>query len=587
MLQDKIVFKAIMSVVQRGEREESTRQADVFVDPGIVTALINRNHQVLYGRRGSGKSHVFTVLERELRNAESFVVSIDLRKLGSVSKLGDAAIPLERRRFALCQDVLIWMVNSLSGDVLEFGDGAEGALRALDALGRIATEPLISELPETYSAEAAEKRESGRTLGLASSTKTAIGAEALARRARSSERKVKISGTIDSEEMIVFPDVSTALDEFFRHVPKKVYVLIDEWSAIPSDFQLYLADFIKGTLVPQRHVVVKIAALEQRSFFSQRIGTSVFGLELGAELGPNHTLDELYVYDRNPSKVVMLCGDILFEHLRAEIGEHISAQYGVRDGKSLVKAMFASSDAFVELVQSSEGVVRDLINVFTSAARNVGAYERDRIEYDDVVDAARSWYASTKRSELGAQLSNALAQIIDLVVMRGSSRYFFVPIELERHPTLDALFDARILHLVRRHFLDSADNQFYNIYEIDRAAFARMGQADERHGVAGFSIVDGFARPFGVAGIGFPRVVLTERALGADAEVFIVDDLDAIGFTVRPIGRRSEASGPITPMLPRTAASDRAEESEEASGASSDASDLAGSENEGYLDASP
>jgi len=46
-----------------------------------------------------------------------------------------------------------------------------------------------------------------------------------------------------------------------------IWLLLDEWSEIPLDLQPYLADLLRRTVFPARKIVVKIAAIEQRTNF--------------------------------------------------------------------------------------------------------------------------------------------------------------------------------------------------------------------------------------------------------------------------------------------------------------------------------
>jgi hypothetical protein len=75
-LADKVIQNAVSRVQVRAERQENVDQlVETFVDPGISVQLENTNNQILYGRRGTGKTHVLKVVEKSagangLRRAE-------------------------------------------------------------------------------------------------------------------------------------------------------------------------------------------------------------------------------------------------------------------------------------------------------------------------------------------------------------------------------------------------------------------------------------------------------------------------------------------------------------------------------------
>ena len=60
LVEDPVVQRAVSRVAVRAERQENVSQlVATFVDPGISVQLENDNNQILYGRRGTGKTHVF------------------------------------------------------------------------------------------------------------------------------------------------------------------------------------------------------------------------------------------------------------------------------------------------------------------------------------------------------------------------------------------------------------------------------------------------------------------------------------------------------------------------------------------------
>ena len=67
MLQDPILMKAVSVLFQRSERQQDLQKLIVsFVYVGILTQLDNRNNQITYGRRGTGKTHILKVLASRL-----------------------------------------------------------------------------------------------------------------------------------------------------------------------------------------------------------------------------------------------------------------------------------------------------------------------------------------------------------------------------------------------------------------------------------------------------------------------------------------------------------------------------------------
>jgi hypothetical protein len=71
---------------------------ETFVDSGVAGALEAVDHEVLYGRRGTGKTHAFAYLAATRMEAGDIGVYVDLRTIGSAEGIfgSETVMPLER-----------------------------------------------------------------------------------------------------------------------------------------------------------------------------------------------------------------------------------------------------------------------------------------------------------------------------------------------------------------------------------------------------------------------------------------------------------------------------------------------------------
>jgi DNA replication protein DnaC len=68
VVNDQLIMQAVSKILQRSERQADLQKLlGTFVDVGILPQLLNRNNQILYGRRGTGKTHVLRVLASRLK----------------------------------------------------------------------------------------------------------------------------------------------------------------------------------------------------------------------------------------------------------------------------------------------------------------------------------------------------------------------------------------------------------------------------------------------------------------------------------------------------------------------------------------
>src|SRR3954453_23799524 len=75
---------AIARLLRRADEEDPATLAETFVDVNALFArLSSRDSQVVFGRRGTGKTHALKYLAEKLRAEGQTVVYLDLRLLGS------------------------------------------------------------------------------------------------------------------------------------------------------------------------------------------------------------------------------------------------------------------------------------------------------------------------------------------------------------------------------------------------------------------------------------------------------------------------------------------------------------------------
>src|ERR1700733_4745001 len=75
--------RALNQIPRRAERQEGPQLHETFVDSGVADVLDMKDHQILYGRRGTGKTHAFGYLASERITRGDLALNIDLRTVGS------------------------------------------------------------------------------------------------------------------------------------------------------------------------------------------------------------------------------------------------------------------------------------------------------------------------------------------------------------------------------------------------------------------------------------------------------------------------------------------------------------------------
>jgi hypothetical protein len=162
------LLHALQEIEKRAERGSDEHVIKTYVDEGaLVTALVTRDNGIIYGRRGTGKTHALRYLAETRRGAGDFVVYIDVEQdLGSTGSIySDTAIPLAERATRLLVDVIGIIHTRLLEDAFEAE--SEMQVELLDKMLDHFSEVVVSgdvETEETATVE--QSRSSSSAAGL-------------------------------------------------------------------------------------------------------------------------------------------------------------------------------------------------------------------------------------------------------------------------------------------------------------------------------------------------------------------------------------------------------------------------------------
>lgn len=468
------IQKALLKFDKRAERVSNEILEATFVDTGPLFDLVStRNNQVVYGRRGTGKTHVLKYLQQRVTKEGETPVYVDLRSVGSNGSIyGDGTRSLAERASTLIVDVL----NHLMNDLYEIAvaclstapDPHQISLR-LDDFGAA-----ISGVRITGEIQSTESQETERTGG--GSVRLALGRDEVALTTElTGGRATKTSDNITRAGREVlhlnFGKIGTSLSSLVDVLDvQRVWLLIDEWSEIPIDLQPYLADLLRRTVLPIGKVTLKIAAIEHRTNFSvsHRRGEYV-GLELGADIVADLNLDDFLVFDNKENKATDFFKRLIFSHYSSSD----FANPSITTPEKLIQTAFTQYTVFDEFVRAVEGVPRDALNLAAKVATKAFGQS---IAMTHVRSGARDWYQQDKHAVIrdDSSLDNLLTRIIEEVIGNRRARAFLLQSN-KRVEEVERLFDARILHVLKRN-VSSRDypGVRYDVYKIDYGCYVDL-----------------------------------------------------------------------------------------------------------------
>jgi hypothetical protein len=299
------VQNALLQVARRAERSTTEILEATFVDSEpLFSMLSSRNNQIIFGRRGTGKTHALKYLQKKMSNGNDVALYVDLRTVGSNDSVyGDSTKDVTERACALLRDLLEQLHSELFaiavGVIAESLHPHQVTLRLDDFFDAISKVRVVGEVQIETRDASSEVDDISKSVSLTLSENFRLGGELGGKKREESHNSIRQTSTGTERVRLQFGRLSSSLLGLIDVLNiKQLWILIDEWSEVPRDLQPFLADLIRRVLLPIDRVTIKIAAIEHRSIFVNRLAMGDYiGLELGADISADLNLDDFLVFE--------------------------------------------------------------------------------------------------------------------------------------------------------------------------------------------------------------------------------------------------------------------------------------------------
>lgn len=444
--------RCFMRFEDRAERITAEQIASTFVSVGpIMDVLSSRNHQVIYGRRGTGKTHALRYLQSSKQTAGDLAIYIDAQNIGSNGSIyNDGNLPIGERATRLlidfCSEIheailekvtepeTIWDLSTVTPIL----DGFLESLLETRVVGTV-------EMQEEATQARTNSDGANISIGLNGSPSSEIGAKTEQSQSSGQRTFGKVSGS--EESWIDFSFFSRQIRQLAAALsPSRVWILVDEWSTVPGELQPHPADMLRRAFFNVPNVSLKIAAIEHRATFKiSKSDGGYIGVELGADINAAVNLDDYLVVENNEDRAVTFFRDFVYNHAIAtasDIGLELPSE------QDFIAKAFTQENVFLEFVRASEGVPRDAMHIISQAAQKSND---SVITMPKLRAAAGSFFQVEKYRTVQENPQNRimLDWIRDEVIGGRQTRAFLLPIG-EDDPIIDRLFDLRALHILNR-----------------------------------------------------------------------------------------------------------------------------------------
>ncbi|MCB2212231.1 ATP-binding protein [bacterium] len=470
---DAALSKLLLKLPQRAEKVKHKALIDSFVDvEPLLNVLERESDQILYGRRGTGKTHVLKYLMTHITDNNDITLYVDLRTIGSTGGLySDTNQPLSQRSTRLLLDIMSYVHDEIR-NILFKGDTDLDYKNITKSLDDFASSITEIEVVGTFKSEITTKEHDSSSAAVKADLSTSKGLSAGLSTGSSSASEEEIKETREGtyDYHLHLGRLYKSLQHIINTIPNnKLWILLDEWSSIPVDLQPYVADLLRRAVLPVEGIFVKIAAIEKRTKFAIKTSPSSYvGFELGSDISADLSMDDFMVFDNDEQKARKFFIKLIHKHVLS-----IATSDGERfdyDEEALIKNIFTQENVFMEFVRASEGIPRDSFNILSEAViKNYGKI----VNMQSLRKASKTWYERDKEPAVGANETalNLLHWIVAEVIAHRQARAFLLPSKAT-HPLIDELFDARVLHLLKKN-ISSHDQpgSRYDVYKIDYGCY--------------------------------------------------------------------------------------------------------------------
>ena len=256
-----------------------------------------------------------------------------------------------------------------------------------------------------------------------------------------------------------------------------IYILIDEWSSL-GEMQIDFAEMLHRTLFQLDFIVVKLAGYRHTTSLSNGASQPHFrGIEINADIFEAGDLD----WEPSNPKCVDFFYRILYKRL-LYVEPSIANYYGPMenfDSTTFTDDVFTRG-ANKRLVLGSHGIVRDFLSAFENASQAVEWGIYPRAIRNSVVDSALIKLSRIVESETAESndIGGFLHEKIKPLVARTGKPYFFVRIDsAPLNADVRNLVARRFLHPVSTEQLHNSIAEEYRCFRVAQGFYLRWMKA--------------------------------------------------------------------------------------------------------------
>jgi hypothetical protein len=483
------------------QQQEADYNLSTFVPVLDFGTLAAPNAQIIYGRNGTGKTHLlkafceYVYRNYETQNVLPVYIDCKLLELGTVGPEIEVS-QLILRYYRLFVAKIVDALQELASKVLTptrlekfLGRGdanrvdrIEGSIAKLKKIFRYED---IEENVKEYkrkialTSEDASKSSAGVSIKLSAMEDPKIGAD-VGISAEDARRRVQaVEFIYEGLAVIDYEAVRKELENIIQLCGAKgIVLLVDEWSAIDLGVQPLFAEIIKKTLAQSDRIHLKIVALKYFTRTSAVVNAPQrIGFQPGIDISPVADLDSLLCFDTDGQAVKDFLTVIAYKHCAA-ISEQV-AKTNLKDFElAMCRELFEGPEAYLEIVRASEGNPRDFLSLLASCCA-VRLTHNKAVGQRDAVKAAINYFISAKEPTIKSNPKAVVfyKKLFEEVVKNKQKLFLLTTEKAEANASILELLAFRCIHMVNPKYTALEEGGLpheYTLFSMDYGKLASL-----------------------------------------------------------------------------------------------------------------